>query len=205
MDVIYEGKITPEEGMAEAIQNVIDIGNANGILRITCEETGVQGRIGFSVGAFVVGAKVNFTNEVGYPALRKLMAIQKGNYAVLDPGRQIPQELNQTLWIRGSAIVPLLPNLPESADALIDGNPNVLKAQVERPGTGQRDFNVPVERDLSEPETTVGSLGSKSRQFNVAAWRTFVTIVVLLVSIFIVLLLAQYGQPVWQSYFHPQH
>lgn len=197
MDVIYEGKITAEDPMAEAIQNIIDIGNANAVLRITCEETGLQGRIGFSVGAFVVGAKINFSNEVGYPALRKLLAITKGNYAILDPGRQIPQELNQTLWIRGSALRPLLPDLPESADGLIDGNPNVIKrgGQV---STGLQDRTV--HQELSGLGS--GTLQGKLRQFDVATWKTIISLVFVLVAAITVVLIYLYGEPIYQSMFH---
>ena len=108
VDVVVEGKITPEEGMDEVLQTMVDMKSlVHGILRVTCGETSVNGRIGFAHDGYILGAKVNVTNETGYEALRKLLSITQGNYAVLDAAdQQQHSELNQTLWIKAQKIIP---------------------------------------------------------------------------------------------------
>ncbi len=124
MDVIVEGKITPEEGIDEVIQTVIDLKDVNNaILRVTCSDSDIQGRVAFSQGGYILGGQVAESGETGYAAVKKLLEVRKGNYAILDPGHTYVPEVNQSLWIKGEKVIDRLPTLPESVDDLLDANP----------------------------------------------------------------------------------
>jgi hypothetical protein len=124
VDVVIEGKITPEEDIADVIQTVIDLKNMpNLVLRVTDEDSDLQGRVAFREGGFILGARVNNTNECGYDAIRLLLSIKSGNYAILDPGRTPTSDTNQTLWISADKVLNLLPMLPESSETLLGIDP----------------------------------------------------------------------------------
>ncbi|MBZ0188958.1 MAG: hypothetical protein K8F91_22125, partial [Candidatus Obscuribacterales bacterium] len=117
MDVIIEGKINSEEGVDEVLRTCAEIKSVKTpILRINDNLSELQGRIAFSQGGYIIGAKVSATGEVGYEAVRKLLMVSEGNYAILDPLRKHIAEVNQSLWIKVDKLVPLLPNLPESPE-----------------------------------------------------------------------------------------
>lgn len=202
MDVVVEGKITPEEGMDEVLQTMVDMKSlVHGILRVTCEQTGVNGRIGFAHDGYILGARVNVTNETGYEALRKLLSVTQGNYAVLDAADQQQQsELNQTLWIKAQKIIPVLKNLPETPESLTEANPAVLKANVEKPG-GQIDLNVPVEKPAGDNSTKnqVADVKSKARRPDQASLRFLLTLVILATVIFVLTtVVSQYGDTLFK-------
>jgi hypothetical protein len=124
VDVVIEGKITPEEDIADVIQTVIDLKNMpNLVLRVTDDDGDLQGRVAFREGGFILGARVNNTNECGYDAIRLLLSIKSGNYAILDPGRTPTSDTNQTLWISADKVLNLLPVLPESPETLLGIDP----------------------------------------------------------------------------------
>jgi hypothetical protein len=124
VDVVIEGKITPEEDIADVIQTVIDLKNMpNLVLRVTDEDSDLQGRVAFREGGYILGARVNNTNECGYDAIRLLLSIKSGNYAILDPGRTPTSDTNQTLWISADKVLDLLPALPESPETLLGIDP----------------------------------------------------------------------------------
>lgn len=193
MDVIIEGQITESEGMDEVLQTVAELKSVQTpILRINEEGTDLQGRIAFSQGGYIIGAKVNITNEVGYPALRKLLLVKTGNYAILDPLRRSIAELNQSLWIKAEKLVDLLPNLPDTPDGLMDAHPIEREVgSVARPKTGQIDLTVPLEKEFNEqgeqinkPPTQV-STKAKARKFDLGVWRAmkFVLAAVLTIAV----------------------
>ncbi|CAM6000042.1 unnamed protein product [Sphagnum balticum] len=124
MDVVIEGKITPDQDIADVIQTVIDLKNMpNLVLRVTDEDSDLQGRVAFREGGYILGARVNHTNECGYDAIRLLLSIKSGNYAILDPGRTPNSDTNQTLWISADKVLNLLPALPESPETLLGIDP----------------------------------------------------------------------------------
>jgi hypothetical protein len=171
VDIIIEGKITPEEGMSEVIQTVIDLKNLqNPILRISSSDSDLQGRVSFSSG-HILGGRINNTDETGYPAIRKLLSITDGNYAILDPGRQHITDVNQTLWIEANKVVQMLPNLPQTPEVLMDinaeYNPNAeVKARV-----ANMDLKAGKIDDGEKP--TVTDVKSKARSFDQGTWFFF--------------------------------
>ena len=161
VDVVVEGKINREESMREVVQTVLELKTlANPVLRITDEESDLQGRIAFAQGGYIIGAKVNNTEELGYEAVRKLLSIRNGNYAVLDPGRTPFTDINQTLWLLGTRVIESLPNLPASPEALLDANPQRLSSS---PRPAQ-------ESAQQSSATPITSVKSKSRAFNKSSW-----------------------------------
>ncbi|MBX9939686.1 MAG: hypothetical protein K2Y32_10550 [Candidatus Obscuribacterales bacterium] len=124
MDVIIEGQIgkgDQDEKMSDLISTMVELKNcATPVLRINEQNSDLSGRILFSQGGFILGAKLGMTGESGYEAVRKLLAIEVGNYAILDPARKPTTELNQALWLSADRVQTALPNLPQSPDSLID-------------------------------------------------------------------------------------
>ncbi len=190
MDVIIEGQITESEGMDEVLQTVAELKSVQTpILRINEEGTELQGRIAFSQGGYIIGAKVNITNEVGYPALRKLLLVKAGNYAILDPLRRSIAELNQSLWIKAEKLVDLLPNLPDTPDGLMDAHPIEREVgSVARPKTGQIDLTVPLEKEFNEQgeqinKPTQVSTKAKARKFDLGVWRAMKFVLAAVVTV----------------------
>ena len=66
MDIVIEGIITKEEGMNEVIDTIIHLKSvSNALLRVSCKEEGLQGRIGFGPGGHILGGRIEETGEVG--------------------------------------------------------------------------------------------------------------------------------------------
>ncbi len=163
MDVVVEGKINKDESMRDLIQTVLELKNvANPVLRITDEESELQGRIAFSQGGYIIGGRVNNTDELGYDAVRRLLSIRNGNFAVLDPGRNQFNDVNQTLWLLASRVIDALPNLPESPDSLIEAGSEKFGASARPAATASNAGNAQV--------TPITSVKSKSRKFNKSSW-----------------------------------
>jgi hypothetical protein len=119
LDIVIEGIITPEEGMDEVIETVIHLKSvANALLRVSCKEEGIQGRVGFGSGGHVLGGYIEDSEETGYSAVKKLLTVRSGNYAILDMTNDHIPEVNQSLWIKGEKILELWPNLPDLPDSL---------------------------------------------------------------------------------------
>jgi hypothetical protein len=170
VDIVIEGKITVDEGLVDILQTVLDLKTvANPVLRLTSTDEDLQGRIGFGLGGFILGGRISGTDETGYPAVRRLLGIRNGTYAILDAGRNQLSDLNQTLWIKGSRIVGLLPaTLPESPQSLLDGaDLDTIQTSVDK---AQYD---PMDLRLTKHQTgdVVRDTESKSRSVDVVAWR----------------------------------
>jgi hypothetical protein len=161
VDVVVEGKINQDESMREVVQAVLELKTlANPVLRITDEDSDLQGRIAFAQGGYIIGGRVNNTEEIGYDAVRRLLSIRNGNYAVLDPGRNQFTDINQTLWLLASRVIDVLPNLPASPDSLLDVSQDKLAAQgVSRSAPGNVQATPPIT-----------SVKSKARTFNKSSW-----------------------------------
>lgn len=194
MDVIIEGKITADEGIDEILKTCAEIKSVNTpVLRINDNDSGLQGRIGFSQGGYIIGARLVPSGEVGYEAIRKLLSVQDGNYAILDPLRKHVTDVNQSLWIKVEKIVPLLPNLPEEPTGLVDPHPNELKKDT----GGQIDLASNAALEKKDPEEDSGPVTldakSPSRKFDMGHWRFFRAALLVLVFFTIVLSVALYS------------
>jgi hypothetical protein len=194
VDIIIEGKITPEEGMNEVIQTVIDLKNLqNPILRISSSDSDLQGRVSFSSG-HILGGRINNTDETGYPAIRKLLSITDGNYAILDPGRQHITDVNQTLWIEANKILQMLPNLPQTPEVLMDMNSDHYTAEL-KPRIAAMDLRAGKADGGEKP--TVTDLKSKARSFDEGAWFFFKLFIWALGTLIATAVIIQYGDQIY--------
>jgi hypothetical protein len=59
LDIVIEGIITAEEGMDEVIETIIHLKSVpSALLRVSCKEEGLQGRIGFGPGGHILGGYI---------------------------------------------------------------------------------------------------------------------------------------------------
>jgi len=143
------------------------------ILRVNDNGSELQGQIAFSQGGYIIGGKISQTGETGYEAIRKLLRIVDGNYAILDPLRKHITDVNQSLWLKVDKVVPLLPDLPDNPDGLLDKAPEVVATSLRK--DGQVDigagFVPPAPEEISPATTVTIPPKSKSRRFNLGLWR----------------------------------
>ena len=195
MDVIIEGQINQEETIKDVMASVAALKSCpTPILRITETTAGseVQGRILFSQGTYIVGARINTTGETGYAAVRQLMSVTSGNYAILDPGRKPATDLNQSLWIDSTALLAHWPDLPpvDQAAKVVDKKPDRLTelGSAVRPKTGQIDLapvmaavaapkdETPLDMSLpnkmEEEQRPTVAAAAPSRKYDQDRWRT---------------------------------
>jgi hypothetical protein len=196
VDVIVEGKITAEEGVDEVLQTLIDLKTvANPVLRINCLDARFQGKIGFAQGGFILGAKIDETGELGYPAVRRLLMVRNGNYAILDPEKQVVQDINQTLWIDAEKVIQVLPDLPQSPESLVGAHPSAATTTLV---SDRYEEPPPVTRRPAE-RASVGGVNSRARQFDASDWRRRYAILFGL-AVILIMLVAGYmyfGDQIW--------
>lgn len=203
MDIIIEGKITADEGMSDVIQTVLDLKNPpNPILRISSSATDLNGRVAFSQGGYIVGGRVNNTDEAGYDAIRKLLGVTEGNYAILDPGRAPVQDCNQTLFIKAERLLERLPDLPLTADQLLDVTPEQLAASTVKPVVPAIDLKVSA---ADGSKASVGSVSSKTRTFDQKTWFFVQLVLWTLGALVVCALILQYGDQISHFLFNMHH
>ena len=180
MDVIIEGKITEEEKLDEILRTCTEIKSvSNPILRINDNATNVQGRIGFSQGGYIIGGKIQESGEVGYDAIRKLLSVTDGNYAILDPLNKHFGDINQSLWLKVDKILPLVPNLPENPEGLIDKHPqeelrkSVESESLQKTLEGKKSTVDDPNKTKPDPQTVTVTTKSASRKLDMGNWRLF--------------------------------
>lgn len=185
LDVIVEGKITSEEPMKEVIETLVDLKNfPHLVLRVSASDNDLEGRIAFSHGGYILGGRINNSDESGYPAIHKLLSIKSGNYAILDPGRQQIGDINQTLWILSERVKERLPDLPTSPAGLFDADPEHALAREQASGgpDGSSALSLPGIAELAhglvnQPaqqevavKSTIHDIKGRARSFNPSAW-----------------------------------
>jgi hypothetical protein len=190
VDIVVEGKIDPEGGMREVLETILRLNSLqNGLLRISSSDRTLSGRIAFSQNGYILGGKLDDPGEIGYLAIRKLLSVKEGNYAVLDSGRTHVPEVNQTLWISVEQILPSLSNLPESPDQFIEGDLSALAGQA-RTKTGHINLYSKEWKDHAEPATA--DLDSKARKFDRVSWRTTVMLLWCIVILSVTTVVVQF-------------
>ena len=180
LDVIIEGKITPEEPMLEVIETVVELKNyPHLVLRITSADSDVEGRIAFSHGGYILGGRINNSDDSGYKAIHQLLSVTAGNYAILDPGPQQISDINQTLWIMSERLVQYLPNLPDTPVDLFDhsaehdqqraqSNESLGAGAAVLSGLGYGRFE---QKEVAAPvKSTINNKKGRARSFNEGFW-----------------------------------
>lgn len=121
MDLIFEGRLSDQVAMKDVLLRIKAL-PAPGlkILRINRQRDGLNGKIAIDGGKYVTAASVIDSFETGYSALRLLLSIDEGNFALLNakPGDSI--ELQPNLHIEIDQLVKTMPHLPDSPAKLFD-------------------------------------------------------------------------------------
>jgi hypothetical protein len=211
VDVIIEGKITREEGVDEVLKTCAEIKSVKTpILRINDGASELQGQIAFSQGGYIIGGKINQTGEIGYPAVRRLLMVSEGNYAILDPLRKHITDVNQSLWLKIDKLVPLLPNLPENPDGLLDKQPDIEHSvksgqfDIASGLVGLAETNKIQDTVAAKPAVLAAQV-SKSRKLNLGAWRVFRTGMVIIVGFTAILASFTYYREIYAFFLQLTH
>jgi hypothetical protein len=219
VDVIVEGPINQEESMADVVASVVALKTCQTpVLRINSAGSDMQGRLLFSPGGYIVGGKINVSGETGWEAVRKLLNVTEGNYAILDPLRKTTADINQGLWIRTDKVLPLLPNLPEIADDFVDKQPERNQESAVRPKTGQHDLaphmaavGAPKDEDVMDPSIPLKvdkedrqtvEAKAPSRKYNQGRWRIVKFILQVSFGLGVASLLMIYSNEIWSFWWH---
>ncbi len=118
MFTVLQGQISTSEGLREALEIVLTIGDVqNGVLRITSVD--VSGRIGIFCGRYVTGAMTG-SGESGNLALRKLLSVKSGNFAFLDAKGEKTADLQQSLSLDLGSLIELVPDGLEAQAPLLE-------------------------------------------------------------------------------------
>ena len=99
--------------------------------------------------------------------MRRLLMIQNGNYAILDPEKQVVPDINQTLWLDAGKVIKVLPDLPESPTSLLSGHSPAAQSTA---FVEQLEESASVSRRPQE-RASVSGVNSKARQFDSSNWR----------------------------------
>jgi hypothetical protein len=188
LDIVIEGIITKEEGMNEVIDTIIHLKSVpNALLRVSCKEEGVQGRIGFGPGGHILGGYIEDTGEVGYSAVKKLLTVKSGNYAVLDMTHEHVPEINQTLWIKGEKVLEIWPNLPDLPDSLLGASLSSIPA-----------LQSITHNNLEKKEDSIARIRqkytrSKAHEAQITQWHLALRLSWLLITLVLVLVVVKYG------------
>jgi hypothetical protein len=121
LDVVFEGRLTDEVQLKNVLLKILEKRpSGNLLLRIATTERDCDGKICIVDGRFITAAIIANTRENGYPAVRKLLSVQHGNFACLRPSPDDSLSIPYSLNIELEMIIPLVPNLPESPNGLHD-------------------------------------------------------------------------------------
>lgn len=120
VNVVFEGNLSADKNLVQVLQEMLSSARTDtAVLRIACPSRNLSGRLAVARGRFIVGAQVD-GDESGYAAVRKLLAVDDGNFAFLDTQGQFPFDVDPTLHIPVDRILELMPALPENPAELFD-------------------------------------------------------------------------------------
>lgn len=121
MDVVFEGRLTDEVQLKNVLQKILEKRpSGNLLLRVATSARDLDGKLCIVDGRFITAAIISNTRENGYSAVRRLLSIEEGNFACLRPSPDDSLSIPYSLNIELEKIIPLVPNLPESANGLHD-------------------------------------------------------------------------------------
>lgn len=121
MDLLLEGQLSPQLGIREVLQAVLQqTSEATGILRISCPHRNLNGRLALVNGQFIVSAQIADSDENGYDAVKQLLTITEGNFAFLETDNNKSLDLGRAVHINLVSLIDRLPNLPDNPADLFD-------------------------------------------------------------------------------------
>lgn len=121
MDLIFEGRLSDQIAMQDILARIkSDQTPGLKILRVYRQRDGLSGKIAIDGGKYVMAAVIQNSSESGYQALKMMLSMTDGNFAVLNakPGDSI--EFQPNLHIGLEQLLNTLPNLPENPSKLFD-------------------------------------------------------------------------------------
>lgn len=122
MDVVFQGRLSRDQDIREVLNDVLALKNGElGFLRITSSAEKISGMLVVHQRRQIIGAQIPDTNESGYQAVRRLLAVQQGDFAYVDAeGATLkPEEQNVSFDLR--AVLELLLDLPEQMPRSAEG------------------------------------------------------------------------------------
>jgi len=121
LDVVFEGRLTDEVQLKNVLLKILEKRpSGNLLLRVATTARDCDGKICIVDGRFITAAIIANTRENGYPAVRRLLSIEEGNFACLRPSPDDSLSIPYSLNIELEKVIPLVPNLPESPNGLHD-------------------------------------------------------------------------------------
>jgi len=119
VDVIFEGRLSHELRIETVLRRVLAQG-PKGVtfLRISCDQ--YHGRLLIFDSRFIQGATIAGSDEMGYSAARKLLAIAAGNFAFLRTGSEDEVDVDPDLNLDLEKVIKHVPALPASQSELFD-------------------------------------------------------------------------------------
>lgn len=121
VDLIFEGRLSDQIAMRDVLLRIrTDPTPGMKILRINRQRDGLDGKIAFDGGKYVTAASVVDSLETGYTALKLLLSVSEGNFALLNaqPGDSI--EMQPNLHIEIDQLLKTMPHLPDNPSQLFD-------------------------------------------------------------------------------------
>ncbi len=76
----------------------------------------IEGEIGVFHGIFLTGGKINGSSETGYPAIKRLMEVEEGNFNYYDYSEHGLADLDQSLKLCITQMINLMPKQLRSID-----------------------------------------------------------------------------------------
>jgi hypothetical protein len=121
VDLIFEGRLSDQINMKDVLLRIKSNPTPGlKILRINRQRDGLNGKIAIDAGKYVTAASVVDSVESGYPALRLLLTISDGNFALLNAMPNDSIELQPNLHIGLDQLLQAMPHLPDSPAKLFD-------------------------------------------------------------------------------------
>ncbi len=158
--------------MVEVVQTVIELKNyPHLVLRITNDNARLEGRISFSHGGYILGGRINNTDDTGYKAIKELLSVKEGNYAILDPGPQQISDINQTLWLISDLVMKRLPDLPDTPVEFFDKEHTHEEPPAAAPVFTEMAYGRPDQKAADNAnKSTISSKKGRARSFNASFW-----------------------------------
>jgi hypothetical protein len=168
MDTVFSGSFQTDGTVKELIERVLALRpQGSTFIRISDSKNTVNGRIYLKDGTCVTGAVIlPPSQENNYPALKALVAVEEGSYALMTIGEEDDIKMEQSLNIDLMALLKNLGNLPADPAVLMAQTPvaSAVPAQ-------SADANVASYQIESGPEQPVpaGAQGGNGHALTLAA------------------------------------
>ncbi len=169
MDLIFEGRLSDQIAMKDVLLRVKSEPTPGmKILRINRQRDGLNGKIAIDAGKYVTAASVVDSVETGYTALRLLLSVSEGNFALLSAKAGDSIELQPNLHIEIDMLLKTMPHLPDNPAKLFDERALLDKVFGQDFTLG--DLPVQIDDDEEEPIQPPLTISQSNKIPDKAAW-----------------------------------